>query len=215
MIKLEEQELSTIVSTITEKILKELKCNSNLIPVGVSNRHIHLSAQDREYLFGKSTQLSKLKELSQPGQYACKETLTIKGPKGELKNVRILGPDRAKTQVELLRSDCIKLGIEEKLRDSGCLEESSPITIDGPCGSLFIKEGAIVAKRHIHMSELDAECYGVKNGQLVSVKVGTERGGIYNNVLIRSGAGHSLEMHIDVDEANAMDLNNQDYVEIL
>lgn len=141
--------------------------------------------------------------------------LTIKGPKGEIKNVRILGPDRMKTQIELLRSDCIKFGIEAKIRNSGCLGDSSPITLEGPCGSLYLKEGVIVAKRHIHMSEGDAKKYSVTNGQIVSVQINTERGGVLDHVLVRAGEKHSLEMHIDTDEANAMCLNNRDNVKIL
>ena len=210
-----EQSLSTIVNIIVEKVFEELKTSHKLVPIGVSNRHIHLSKQDREYLFGKDSGLTKLKDLSQPGQFACKEVLLIKGLKGEIKNVRILGPDRIKTQIELLRSDCFKLGIEAKIRDSGCLEGSSPITLEGPCGSLYLKEGAIVAKRHIHISEKDAKRYGVANGQTISVRVDTERGGMLHQVLIRAGEKHSLEMHIDTDEANAMCLNNGDNVEIV
>lgn len=209
-----EQAISAIVNVIVEKISSDLKKNDKLIPIGVSNRHIHLTLKDREYLFGKGTSLTKMKDLSQPGQYACEEMLSIKGPKGEIKNLRILGPDRMKTQIEILRGDCIKLGIEVKIRESGCLDDSSPITLEGPCGSLCLEEGAIVAKRHIHMNENDAKIYGVTNGQIVSVLTNTERGGVFDQVSIRVGQKYSLEMHIDRDEANAMCLNNGDNVEI-
>lgn len=208
---MDKTELQQIADLIAEQIIKQLSNKQNAINVGISNRHIHLSKADKTILFGENYQLSVLKDLRQPGQFACQETVTIKGPKGEIKNVRVLGPERKQTQVEISQSDSIKLGLSAPLRESGDLAASSPITVIGPKGSLQLEEGAITALRHIHMSVQEAEKFGVYNGQIVSVKVNTPKGGILDNVLVRSGDAHRLEMHIDTDEANAMGiLANQD-----
>lgn len=208
-------ELQQIACLIAEQIIKQLTDNNNAINVGISNRHIHLSEADKTVLFGENYKLTKLKDLRQPGQFACKETLTIQGPKGEIENVRVLGPERKQTQIEISQSDCIKLGISAPLRESGDLADSSPIIVIGPKGSLKLEEGAIVALRHIHMSASEAEKFGVRNGQIVSVKVKTPKGGTLDNVLVRSGETHRLEMHIDTDEANAMGIQANQNVELI
>jgi propanediol utilization protein len=212
---LERNELEKIVELITNQIEKVLTNNIKQIPVGISNRHVHLSNKDKEILFGENYTLTKTKDLKQIGQYACEEVVTIKGPKGEISKVRILGPERKQTQVEVSKSDCIKLGIVAKVMESGNLKGSSPITLIGPIGIISLEEGAIIAKRHIHMTIEEAERFGVKDGQVVSVKVNTHRGGTYDNVIIRSSESYRLEMHIDTDEANAMDIENKDNVEII
>ena len=212
---LENRELQQIADLIAEQLIKQLTVNQNAINVGISNRHIHLSEADKIVLFGENFKLTKLKDLKQPGQFACKETVTIKGPKGEIENVRVLGPERKQTQVEVSLSDSIKLGISAPLRESGNLADSSPITIIGPKGLLKLEEGAITALRHIHMSDSEAEKFGVRNGQIVSVKVSTPKGGILDHVLVRSGDGHRLEMHIDTDEANAMGIQANQNVELI
>lgn len=193
----------------------EKKEDSNEIPVGVSNRHLHISQADMDCLFGEGYQMTKMKDLSQPGQYACKETLTICGPKGAIEKVRILGPVRSKTQVEVLAGDSFKLGIVSPIRLSGDLYGTPGITLVGPKGSVQIKEGVVVAQRHIHMSCEDAQRLGVSDGQVVSIEVVGDRGGIYNNVAIRANDTSVLECHVDTEEANAMNINSSTKIKIV
>lgn len=185
------------------------------IPVGISNRHIHLSKADMDSLFGKGYQMSKMKDLSQPGQYACKETVTICGPKGAIEKVRILGPVRSKTQVEVLVADSFKLGIVSPVRLSGDLYGSPGIILVGPKGSVRIDEGLVVAQRHIHMNCEDAQYFGVSDGQVVSIEINGSRGGIYNNVAIRANDTSVLECHVDTEEANAMNINSLSKIKII
>ncbi len=212
---MDNRELQQIADLIAEEIRNQLTGTNQAIKFGISNRHIHLSEADKAILFGENYKLTKLKDLRQPGQFACTETVTINGPKGEIENVRILGPERKQTQVEISQSDSIKLGISAPLRESGDLADSSPITVIGPKGSLALSEGAITALRHIHMSTSEAEKFGVHNGQIVSVKVNTPKGGTLDHVLVRSGDAHRLEMHIDTDEANAMGIQPNQNVELV
>lgn len=193
----------------------EEKDNNYEIPVGVSNRHLHLSQADLNELFGEGYQLTKIKDLSQPGQFACKETVILCGPKGSIEKVRILGPVRSKTQVEILAGDCYKLGVITQPRLSGDLQGTPGITLVGPQGAVQTKEGVIVAQRHIHMTPEDARHFGVYDGQSVSVKVTGLRGGIYNNVAIRANDSSALECHIDIEEANAMNINSHSKVKII
>lgn len=174
------------------------------IPIGISNRHVHLKEEDLNICFGEGYEMTPIKDLSQPGQFACKETVTLCGPKGAIEKVRILGPLRAETQVELLAADNFKLGIKAPLRMSGDLEGSEPLTIVGPKGSVQIKQGAIVAQRHIHMTLDDADHYGVEDGQIVALEIPGDRGGVFTNVVIRANNKSALDCHIDVEEANAM-----------
>ncbi|MFQ9248998.1 MAG: phosphate propanoyltransferase [Clostridium paraputrificum] len=186
------------------------------IPVGVSNRHAHLSQEDLDMLFGKGYKLTKIKDLSQPGQYACKETITIcEYSKGAIEKVRILGPIRSKTQVEVLAGDCVKLGTAAYPRLSGDLANTPGVTLVGPKGATQIKEGLIVAQRHIHMTPCDARELGVHDGEIVSIKFDTIRGGIFNNVAIRANDASKLECHLDIEEVNAMGINSKSKVEIV
>ncbi|MBU5484540.1 phosphate propanoyltransferase [Clostridium sp. MSJ-11] len=189
--------------------------NSSEIPVGISNRHIHLSQKDLESLFGKDYELTKIKDLSQPGQYACKEVVTICGPKGAIEKVRILGPVRSKTQVEVLAGDCIKLGTVPHVKLSGDLSRTSGITVVGAKGSVQIEEGLIVAQRHIHMTPENARNLGVHDGEIVSIKFDDLRGGIYSNVAIRANDSSKLECHLDIEEANAMGINSKSKITIV
>ena len=189
--------------------------DSDFIPIGVSNRHVHLSQNDLESLFGSGYELTKIKDISQPGQFACKETVTIAGPRGAIEKVRVLGPTRNQSQVEILKSDCFKLGINAVMRMSGDLDCTPGITLIGPKKSLFLTQGAIVAKRHIHMLPGHARRFGVIDGQVVSLKVSGERGGVLGNVVIRVTTTSALECHIDTEEANAMDLKNGSKVTII
>lgn len=185
------------------------------IPTGVSNRHIHLSKEDLNRLFGDGYQLTVAKNLSQPGQYACKEMVTICGPKGAIEKVRILGPVRSKTQIEILEGDCYKLGVVTQPRLSGDLQGTPGITLIGPKGSVQTSEGLIVAQRHIHMSPEDAKRFDVQDGQVVSIQIDGPRGGIFNNVVIRANDASVLDCHIDMEEANAMNVNSLTKVRLI
>jgi len=182
----------------------------NNVPVGVSGRHIHLSAEHVQQLFGVGYQLSKKKELM-GGQYACEECITIVGNNLKaIENVRILGPERKQTQVEVSATDAVKLGIAAPIRESGDLADSAPITIVGPKGVVYLKEGCIIAARHIHMPT----GMGFKDGEIVSVEVGGQRGLRFENVKIRVDAFFTLEMHIDTDEANACGIKTGDFARL-
>ncbi|MEA4902996.1 phosphate propanoyltransferase [Desulfitobacterium sp.] len=193
----------------------DLKEDDNSIPVGISNRHIHLSQTALNTLFGEGYQLTATKDLSQPRQYACKETLTIAGPKGAIEKVRILGPVRNESQVEILQSDCFKLGIVAPVKLSGDLDGTPGITLIGPKGSVILSKGLMVAQRHIHMTPEDAKCYGVKDGEKVTIQTCGLRGGTYANVMIRANNDSALECHIDTEEANAMNLSSTSKITIL
>ena len=184
-------------------------------PIGISNRHIHLSQSDANTLFGSNYQLTKLKDLSQPWQFAAEETVIIKGPKSEIAKVRVLGPYRKFSQVEILASDNFKLGTNAPLRLSGDLEGSEAIEVIGPNGTLHLNQGLIVAKRHIHMTVADAELFGVTNGEIVKVQTPWERGLVFDNVVIRVDDSFLLDMHIDIDEANAAGLGAGAWGEVI
>ncbi|SDG44682.1 phosphate propanoyltransferase [Desulfosporosinus hippei] len=185
------------------------------IPVGISNRHIHLSQADLETLFGAGYQLTKTKDLSQPMQYACKETLIIAGPKGAIEKVRILGPARSESQVEILQADCFKLGITAPVRLSGDLQGTPGVTLIGPKGSILLTKGLVIAQRHIHMTLEDAKNFGVGDGEKVTIQIDGLRGGTYSNVVIRATNTSALEFHIDTEEANAMALTSSSRITIL
>ena len=180
----------------------------DLVPVGVSNRHIHLSAADVESLFGKGYELQPMKELSQPGQYACKEQLTIIGPSMRpIEKVRVLGPIRKATQVEISRTDSYTLKVKAPVRESGNVAGTPGLTIVGPKGVVTIHEGCIIANRHIHMSPEDGQTFGVKDGEYVNVKVDDgERRTKWYDVQVRVHPQFRLEMHVDTDDANAVGL---------
>ncbi|MBQ8151956.1 MAG: phosphate propanoyltransferase [Firmicutes bacterium] len=179
-------------------------CGLEPIPVGISNRHIHLSQADLDTLFGPGHELTRIKDLKQPGQFACKETLTVVGPKGAIEKIRVLGPVRKATQVELLLGDSFKVGVKPPIRMSGDLAGTPGVTLVGPKGTVVLSEGTMVAQRHIHMTAAEAAAYGVHDGQIVSIEFGGTRSGVLNNVAIRAGEGHALECHVDTEEANAL-----------
>ena len=185
------------------------------IPVGVSGRHVHVTREHLDILYGKGYQLRPMKELSQPGQYAAHETVDLVTEKGTFKNVRILGPERKKSQVEVALTDAIKLGINPPVRDSGDLTGSPGVTLVGPLGSVKLEEGVIIAWRHIHMTPADAEKFGLKDKDFVRVRSGGDRAVVFENVLVRVHEEFKLEMHIDTDEGNAAMLKTGDLVEIL
>lgn len=186
------------------------------VTVGLSNKHVHLSKEHINILFGEGHELTPIKDLSQPGQFACDEKVDLVGPKRTIKGVRILGPARKETQVEISLSDGFTLGLTEvPVRDSGKTEGTPGIKLVGPCGEVELEKGVIAASRHIHMHTTDAEKYGLKDKDIVSVKVGGPRGLIFENVLIRVNAEYALDMHLDVEEGNAAGLANGDAVEVI
>ncbi|MBE6609298.1 MAG: phosphate propanoyltransferase [Ruminococcaceae bacterium] len=174
------------------------------ILVETSARHVHLSEADLAVLFGEGAKLTHKKDLSQPGQFACEERVTVVGPKKEIPNVIILGPVRPATQVEVSYTDARTLGVDAPLKESGDLEGTPGLKLVGPAGEVVIEKGVIVAKRHIHMTPEDAAAYGVENGQIVSVKVESQRTATLGDVVIRVSPKFKLAMHIDTDESNAV-----------
>ena len=206
---------------IAKLVMQELKTSGllineyNKVPVSVSARHLHLCKEDLEALFGKGYELTVEKEISQPGQYAAKEKVTLITDKGKIENIRVLGPLRNKTQIELTKSEARTLGLNLEVRNSGDLDNTSGVTIKGPKGSIELREGVIIADRHIHMTPEDAENYGVKNGQKVSVVVNGKKGGVLSNVTIRVNPRYKLDFHIDTDDANAFLIQNGDLLELV
>lgn len=172
------------------------------VPVGVSARHMHVTEAHMAVLFGPGRGLSVHRPISQPGQFAANETVTLVGPGGTIERVRILGPFRTRTQIELAPSDARRLGIDPPIRRSGDVAGTPGITVVGPYGTLDLEEGCIIAERHIHMTPADARAYGVRDGQKVQVRVAGGRGGIMDHVMIRVRDDFRLEMHIDTDDAN-------------
>ena len=185
------------------------------VPVASSARHIHLCRADVESLFGAGYQLQHFRNLSQPGQFACQEQLTVVGPKGELKKVRVLGPERKATQVEIALTDSFALGIRPPVRMSGKTAGTPGCTLVGPNGSITIKEGVIVAARHLHLSKAQAALFGLSDGQVVRLRSEGDRASVLENVVVRAGDGHDREVHIDTDEANAIAMSGSTMMEVL
>ncbi len=197
---------------IIKEVVKRLRAfeEQPFVPIGVSNRHIHLSQQDLETLFGKGYRLNKMNDLKQPGQFSAKERVTVVGPKGEIKNVRILGPVRKNTQVEISVTDSFKLGVPAPVKESGNIAGTSGVHLKGPEGEVELEEGVIAALRHIHVPPEFAAKFQLKDKEMVEVEVGKERKTIFTNVLIRVSDNFRLEMHLDTDEANAAGISNGD-----
>lgn len=199
-----------LVKLVTRLVVERLQSGPS-IPIGISNRHIHLSRADMDILFGKGSELTWKQDLKQPGQYACQETVIVRGPKGEFKKVRVLGPLRPETQLEISKTDSFQLGVSTPIRESGDLKGTPGIEIIGPAGSVKKDHGVIVALRHIHMSTADAKLFGVKDKDVVNVVVGNDtRRATLTNVLVRVSDKYALEMHIDIDEGNAVGAQNND-----
>ena len=183
--------------------------------VETSARHLHVTKEDLATLFGPDHKLTNKKNLSQPGQFACEEKVTVVGPKGELK-MSILGPERVKTQVEVSFTDARTLGLVPPIRESGDVAGSAPCKLVGPCGEVELAEGVLVAKRHIHTTPEDAPKLGVQNGDVVWVRVDTEgRSTIFGDVVVRVSEKFATAMHIDTDEANAAHCAGEVYGEIV
>lgn len=190
-----------VVKAIEEKI--NTSKNKNTIPLEASGRHIHLSKQHVDLLFGKDYELKFNRELSQPGQYLCKEKLTLIGSKGKIKNVAILGPVRNNTQVEISNTDARILGINAPVRESGDISNSSPIIIESDKATLSLQEGTIVAKRHIHITPEDAERFNITDRELVGLQILSDRSTIFGDVVVRVSKNFKTSAHIDYDEANS------------
>ncbi|MGT2933991.1 ethanolamine utilization phosphate acetyltransferase EutD [Streptococcus catagoni] len=192
--------LENLINKIVVKVEEEL---AGSFEVEASGRHIHLSQKDLEALFGPNYQLTKVKDLSQPGQFACQERLTVLGPKGQFHNVIILGPVRKESQVEVSLTDCLQLGVKAPIRESGDIGGTPGIILTNGNRCIALDKGLIVAKRHVHMTPEDAQKANVQNHEIVQVKVDGERPMIFDDVVIRVSPKFATYMHIDYDEANA------------
>lgn len=190
--------MEEIVSAVLDAVHK-----AGLVEVEVSARHVHLTQRDVETLFGPGAKLEPKRPLSQPGQFLSGQRVTLVGPKGRKERTAVLGPVRGAAQVELSKSDCVELGVKAPLRESGDVAGSGAITIKGPCGSIHLEEGAIIARNHIHLTTADAELLNLHDKQRVSVAVMTERPVVFRDVVIRVSPNFNCRMHIDFDEANA------------
>ncbi|MBN2324956.1 MAG: phosphate propanoyltransferase [Spirochaetes bacterium] len=173
------------------------------VVVHISNRHVHLTQEHVEKLFGPGYGLVKWKDLMQPGQYAARETVVLEGPKGAIERVRVLGPPRSASQVEISGTDQFKLGLKAPVRESGKLDGTPGIDMTGPHGTVSLEQGVIRARRHIHMTPNDGGSFGLKNGDSVNVRLKGDRTAVCESVLVRVTDASALEMHIDTDEANA------------
>lgn len=206
-----KEQIAELVKRALVEITTESKTAKaeNGIPIGVSNRHIHLSRNDLETLFGKGYELTPIKDLSQPGQYACKEQLTIVGPSMRpIENVRVLGPVRKASQVEISMTDSYILKVKPPVRESGKIKDSAPIRIVGPKGIVELNEGCIIANRHIHMSPDEARVFGLSDGDYVDIDVNGKRKTRWFDVQVRVDKDFRLEMHVDTDDANSAGIGN-------
>ncbi len=203
------------MNDIERKVIEEIVINTVKKLMGVSNKHLHLTQEHVEILFGKGHQLTNLKDVKQPGQFACEECVKIIGPKGEFPKVRVLGPARSETQIELSMTDARTLGVNVPIRESGKLEGTPGLILEGPCGRVELDHGAIAALRHIHMNPDIAEQLGLKDGDCVGVESSGLRPTLFRDVLVRVSPKYAYEMHIDTDEANAAGLKNNDILKIV
>ena len=220
-----KEQIELMVKRVLSSLKEEGKTNSAVekktdtdgtVPVGVSNRHVHLSREHLEILFGKGYELTVLKELSQPGQYAANETVTLVGASlRPIENVRVLGPVRSSSQVEISLTDSYVLKVKPPVRESGNIKGSAPVTVVGPKGAVRLDEGCIVANRHIHMSPEDARAFGVRDGDTVTVDAEGKRRTRWFDVQVRVHESFRLEMHVDTDDANAAGIGNGFRVKIV
>jgi len=199
MWELSEQSLAKIVVNV----IKQMGLMENQVPVGISARHVHLMREHIDLLFGKGYRLTVFKALSQPGQFAANEMVELVGSKGSIAKVRILGPERPQSQVEVALSDARRLGIDPPVRSSGMLTGTPGILLRGPAGEVRLEQGVIIPDRHIHMTPEDALRFGVCDGEKVHVPVPGDKGGVMARVTIRVSEKYALDFHIDTDNANA------------
>jgi len=201
-----------LVSGLVAEIARRLKRSRTPVPIGVSNRHAHITQEHFETLFGPGAALTKSRDLSQPGQFASHEKVDIAGAKGGIKGVRLLGPFRPKTQIEVSWTEAVTLGVRPPVRESGDLGGSAALKLIGPQGSVEVREGLILARRHLHCTPGDAAAIGLSNGETVRVRVGRggERETVFEGTVVRVSEKFSLELHLDTDEANAAGVKTGD-----
>lgn len=204
-----------LAALVAQAVQAQLRLRSRQVPVGVSMRHIHLSRREVDALFGRTYQLTPLRPLSQPGQFACRECLDVIGPKGVLHKVRILGPERPAAQVELAQTDCRAIGVQAPVRASGNVEGTPGVLLQGPRGVLQLSRGVIIADRHLHMSTAQAAAFGLSDGDTVRVRIDGGKPGILDGVLVRAGDKYELDLHLDTDDANAFQLKQGQLVTVL
>lgn len=204
-----------LTALVAQAVRAQLRLRSRQVPVGVSMRHIHLSRREVDALFGRTYQLTPLRPLSQPGQFACQECLDVIGPKGVLHKVRILGPERPAAQVELAQTDCRAIGVQAPVRASGNVEGTPGVLLQGPRGVLQLSQGVIIADRHLHMSTAQAAAFGLSDGDTVRVRIDGGKPGILDGVLVRAGDKYELDLHLDTDDANAFQLKQGQLVTVL
>lgn len=204
------------VQGLAAELEKRLKRSKLAIPVGVSNRHCHLTREHFKILFGAAAEPKRVKDIKQPGFYAAEEMISVKGPKGVLHKIRLVAPYRDHTQIELAVTDALAIGVKPPVRESGQVKGSAGATLIGPAGQVEIKEGVIIAQRHLHFSPDEAKALGIASGEVVRVRAGTGAGRavVFEDVIVRVGPKYSLEFHVDTDEANASGLKTGDFVHI-
>lgn len=207
-----------IIEVVTRLVIESLHKYQEVkteVPVGISARHVHLTREHVDRLFGQGYQLTHFKPLSQPGQFAANETVDLVGPKGTIGKVRVLGPERPHTQIEVPRSDARKLGVNPPVKTSGDINTTPGIVLRGPKGEVTLSQGVIIADRHIHMTPEDAISFRVKDGEKVHLQVEGDKGGILHNVSIRVSPNYALDCHIDTDDASAFQIQQGQIVTII
>ncbi len=218
VMKLNEKYIALVTTQVLRQITEE-QGYQYAVPIGISNRHVHLKKQDVEILFGQGYTLNKLKDLKQTGEYACRETVALmteyQGKTFQISNVRILGPERGATQVEISATDARQLKINPPVRNSGNLDNSESITLIGPKGRVTIEKGCIIATRHLHLSIDDAKRMNVKSGDEVSVILDGEKAGRMDHVSCKVHENYVLELHIDTDDGNAFRVQSGDIARVL
>ncbi len=205
-----------LVSGLAAEIEKRLGRSKLAIPVGVSVKHCHLTKEHFKILFGAAAEPKRVKDIKQPGFYAAEECIEVQGPKGVLKKIRLVAPYRDHTQIELAATDAMLIGLTPPVRESGDVKNSVGATLIGPAGRVDIKEGVIIAQRHLHFSPSEAQAIGITSGEVVRVRAGTGGGRsvVFEDVVVRVGPKYSLEFHVDTDEANTAGLKTGDVVHI-
>jgi putative phosphotransacetylase len=206
----------TQIAGLASEIEKRLQRSKLAIPVGVSNKHCHLTEAHFKILFGAAASPKKVKDIKQPGFYAAEELIDIQGPKGVLKKIRLVAPYRAHTQIEIAVSDAVAIGLKPPVRESGDVKGSAGAVLIGPAGTVEIKEGVIIAQRHLHFSPAEAKASGMTSGEVVRVRCGAGggRSTVFEDVVVRVSDKYSLEFHVDTDEANAAGIKTGDVVHI-
>lgn len=207
--------VSQVASGVGPPVVPAVSPAARPVPIGVSNRHLHLQPDHVDRLYGKGHRLRNMRDLLQPGQFACVETVTLIGPNGRIADVRVLGPERPKTQIEMTVTDGYELGIAAPVKLSGDLAGSAGVKMLGPRGSVDLKEGLIVAERHLHIHTDEARAYGLKDRTVIAIRTRGSRPVVFENVAVRVSDRYKLEFHLDTDEANAAGVKHGDIADIV